>query len=280
MNRSETFIAARNSLWQTRLDLNAARSTFEWPRFEAFNWASEYFDYVAAGNSQPALQIVSDSEPAKCVSYAEMSRRSSQVAHFLQEHGLKPGDRILISLGNCVELWEATLAAIKLGITIIPASTLLLRDEIRDRVQRGRVNCVVTHDRLTERYEDLPSDIVKISVGGSIPNWARYENAAACTDTPIIAPAPGCNEALLLYFTSGTTAKAKLVQHSHVSYPIGHLTTMYWLACKRETCILISALLAGRNTRGRVYLRHGMHRVVFSRTNMSDSTPPNFCRTS
>ncbi len=32
-----------------------------------------------------------------------------------------------------------------------------------------------------------------------------------------------------MYFTSGTTAKPKLVLHSHQSYPVGHLSTMYWL---------------------------------------------------
>ena len=34
---------------------------------------------------------------------------------------------------------------------------------------------------------------------------------------------------LLLYFTSGTTARPKLVEHTHASYPVGHLSTMYWL---------------------------------------------------
>ncbi len=32
----------------------------------------------------------------------------------------------------------------------------------------------------------------------------------------------------MLYFTSGTTARPKLVEHTHVSYPVGHLATMYW----------------------------------------------------
>ncbi len=34
---------------------------------------------------------------------------------------------------------------------------------------------------------------------------------------------------LLLYFTSGTTSEPKLVLHSHQSYPVGHLSTMYWI---------------------------------------------------
>ena len=37
------------------------------------------------------------------------------------------------------------------------------------------------------------------------------------------------DETLLLYFTSGTTSKPKLVEHTHASYPAGHLSTMYWI---------------------------------------------------
>ena len=37
------------------------------------------------------------------------------------------------------------------------------------------------------------------------------------------------DDPLLLYFTSGTTARPKLVEHTHASYPVGHLSTMYWI---------------------------------------------------
>ena len=40
---------------------------------------------------------------------------------------------------------------------------------------------------------------------------------------------PGPGDPLLLYFTSGTTALPKLVAHTQVSYPVGHLSTMYWV---------------------------------------------------
>ncbi len=36
----------------------------------------------------------------------------------------------------------------------------------------------------------------------------------------------------MLYFTSGTTARPKLVEHTHTSYPIGHLATMYWIGLR------------------------------------------------
>src|SRR5439155_3716599 len=40
------------------------------------------------------------------------------------------------------------------------------------------------------------------------------------------------DDQVLLYFTSGTTAKPKMVLHSHRSYPIGHLSTMYWIGLR------------------------------------------------
>ena len=37
------------------------------------------------------------------------------------------------------------------------------------------------------------------------------------------------DDLLLVYFTSGTTSLPKIVEHTNVSYPIGHLSTMYWI---------------------------------------------------
>jgi acetyl-CoA synthetase len=79
------------------------------------------------------------------------------------------------------------------------------------------------------KFADLPGDYTKIAVGGAAPGWRRYEDGY---DMPAAFAADGetgAADPLLLYFTSGTTARPKLVLHSHQSYPVGHLTTMYWL---------------------------------------------------
>ena len=47
---------------------------------------------------------------------------------------------------------------------------------------------------------------------------------------------PRPTDRLLLYFTSGTTSRPKLVEHTQVSYPVGHLATMYWLGLRPATC--------------------------------------------
>ena len=113
------FRAARDFLLDQRDNYAAAYDQFRWPALTEFNWARDWFDGVLAAERphQPALWLVTaDSETQ--VSFAEMSRRSSQVAGWLREQRVRKGDRILLFLGNSVPLWEIMLAAAKIGASV------------------------------------------------------------------------------------------------------------------------------------------------------------------
>jgi acetyl-CoA synthetase len=231
MDPTRQFIAARDRLLELREDQDSAQREFRWPQFETFNWACDYFDVIAAGNGKPALRVVDDASGDETLSFEQLSRRASQVANFFAAQGIVPGDRLLLMLGNVVPLWETMLAAIKLGAVIIPATTLLERDDLRDRLARGAVKAVVTAAALAPRFEELPGNYLRIAVGEA-PGWTPY---ARSHDSPgEFAPraATRADDLLLLYFTSGTTARPKLVAHTQVSYPVGHLSTMYWVGLK------------------------------------------------
>jgi acetyl-CoA synthetase len=165
------------------------------------------------------------------LSFAQLSRRASQVANFFKAQGVGPGDRILIMLGNVVPLWETMLAAIKLGAVIIPATTLLERDDLADRMQRGAVKAIVTDAALTARFAEVAGAAVRIAVGAAA-GWISYANSREAPVEFTPAAATRADDLLFLYFTSGTTARPKLVAHTQVSYPVGHLSTMYWLGLK------------------------------------------------
>lgn len=229
MGDFERFVAVRDSLQRLRCAGPAACDGFEWPRFDHFNWATDYFDRMAADNERPALRVIDDQGGDETVSYAVMSGRSSQVANFLGSLGLVPGDHVLISLGNCVPLWEIVLAVIKLRLVMIPATTLLERDDLADRMARGAVKCVITHAQLAARFATAAASLVRISVDGAVPGWVDYAQSHDARRAFAAHGASPAGAPLLLYFTSGTTARPKLVEHSHVSYPIGHLSTMYWI---------------------------------------------------
>ncbi len=224
---AQAFRAARDILLRHRTDLAAAQAAFRWPALDRFNWALDYFDPMAAGNEQAALRIVGPDTDSS-VSFAALSARSNQVANFLRRAGVARGDRILMLLGNVQPLWEVMLAAMKLGAVVIPATTMLTEDDLRDRLARGRVRHVIAASELAPRFANLPGDYTTIAVGGA-PGWLDFAESAALPAAFEPEGETRASDPLLLYFTSGTTSKPKLVLHSHQSYPVGHLTTMYWI---------------------------------------------------
>jgi acetyl-CoA synthetase len=226
---AEAFLKARDFLFAHRSDHDAAYRDFRWPELDRFNWALDYFDPMARGNKQPALWIVDEGGGEAKISFAEMAEQSSRVANWLRGLGVKRGDRILLMLGNVVPLWEVMLAAMKLGAVVVPATTLLTRDDLLDRFARGRVKHVVTSADNTGKFADIAGGYTRIAVTGAAPGWQRYEDAYAAPAEFAPDGETRATDPLLLYFTSGTTAKPKLVLHSHQSYPVGLLTAMYWL---------------------------------------------------
>src|SRR3984893_3334427 len=223
------FIAARDFLLRHREDYATAYRDFTWPKFERFNWALDYFDVMARGNEQPALWLVDEDTDETKLSFAQLSERSNRIANALRALGVRRGDRILVMLGNVVPLWECMLAAMKLGAVIVPATTLLTRNDLADRFARGRVRHVIAGADAAAKFADLPGDYTRIVVGKEAPGWVRYEDGykAPAGFAPDGETRP--DDPVLLYFTSGTTATPKLVLHSHQSYPVGHLSTMYWI---------------------------------------------------
>jgi acetyl-CoA synthetase len=226
------FRVARDYLRTHREDYETAYRDFAWPRFDEFNWAIDWFDVVAhdPDNAERlALWIVEEDGTENRWTYPEMSGRSNQVANWLRRLGVRRGDRLILMLGNQGELWETILAAIKLGAVIIPASTLLGPADLTDRVERGAAKHVVARSVDAPKFDGVGGEYTRIAVGEPVEGWQSYSTAFA--ESPEFAPDGPTKAAdpLLLYFTSGTTAKPKLVQHTQESYPVGHLSTMYWI---------------------------------------------------
>jgi len=226
------FLAARDFLVVNREDYDTAYREFKWPVLDEFNWALDYFDVMAKENHRPALWVVNEDGGEIRISFSELSERSNRVANFLRGLGVRRGDAVLLMLGNVVPLWETMLACIKLGAVIIPATTLLTTEDLKDRFERGGVCHVVVGAADAGKFEPLPGDYRRIVVGGAAEGWVGFEQAYDAGPVFVSEGMTRATDPLLLYFTSGTTAKPKLVSHSHQSYPVGHLSTMYWLGLK------------------------------------------------
>jgi len=232
MNGREAFLHARDFLIQHRDDYATACRDFRWPALDTFNWALDYFDAYAVGNDQPALWIVEENGTETKVSFLELSRRSNQVANALRAMGVRRGDGVLIMLDNVLPLWEVMLACIKLGAVLVPSTLLLSQADLQDRIDRGGIRHLVVDAAQTAKFDGLDAGLTRISVGAKVPGWhdvSELYGGAASFEPDAVTRA---TDPMLLYFTSGTTAKPKLVVHTHQSYPVGHLSTLYWVGLR------------------------------------------------
>jgi acetyl-CoA synthetase len=226
------FYAAREFLFAHRDDYDTAYRDFRWPDLDTFNWALDHVDAVAADpvrGARRALWIVEQDGSEAYWTFAELAVRSNRVANRLRDWGVRRGDRVVLMLGNQVELWETLLAAMKLGAVVIPATTQLRAADVADRLDRGGARHVVVAASATEAFGDVAGDYTRIAVGGAPQGWLDYGAADAAPADFTPDGVTRADDPLLLYFTSGTTARPKLVEHTHASYPVGHLSTMYWI---------------------------------------------------
>jgi acetyl-CoA synthetase len=228
---SDTFREARDFLLANRTTYDVAYRDFKWPNVERFNWALDWFDAIAAGErrDQLALWVVFEDGTESKLTFRDLSDRSSQIANYYRELGVGRGDRVLVMLGNVPPLWETVLALIKLGAVILPATPLLSRDDLADRIERGGVRHIVCAADCASKFERVGQRCTRIVVGGPVREWQTYEDGYSASTKFKSEGETRANDLMQLYFTSGTTSKPKLVMHSHVSYPIGHLSTMYWI---------------------------------------------------
>jgi acetyl-CoA synthetase len=229
----EAFKAARDFLFAHRTDYRGAHAGFRWPQLDTFNYALDWFDAeLARGDSahRLALKIVGDG--AATATFAELSDRSSRIANGLRALGVKRGERILLMLGNVVPLWEVMLAAMKLGAVVIPASTLLTPTDLKDRFERGRVRHLVAYAADAPKFVGLDPTVTRIAVGDAPAGWHGYDDLLRGDARFTADGETRATDPMLLYFTSGTTSRPKLVEHSHQSYPVGHLITMYWIGLR------------------------------------------------
>ena len=232
MSDARAFLAARDFLLARRDRYADAYRDFRWPELGRFNWALDYFDPLARDNARTALWIVRDDGGEQRLSFADLAERSDRVANALRELGARRGDRLLLMLPNVAPTWETILACMKLGVVVIPATPQLTPADLADRFERGGVRHVVTDGDGALKFAGLPGGYTRLIAGSDLPGWTRSESAYEAPSAFVPDGETRASDPLLLYFTSGTTAKPKLVLHTHASYPVGHLSTMYWIGLR------------------------------------------------
>lgn len=227
------------ALFRTARDrMIAGLPTYDWPRETVFNWAVDWFDQVTPAE-RCALIVVQDGATRRAT-YGELRLASNRLANWLRAQGVAPGERVMVLMRNSFEYYALSLALMKLGAVIVPCFTSVPPAELTERMRHARIRHLAADEDLALSLAD--HEVPGLRLVANIPperapsGWLSLALADSC-DSDLLEPWRGTPDAPLMgFFTSGTTSRPKLVLHSHQSYPIGHLSSLYWQGIGPSDC--------------------------------------------
>lgn len=199
-----------------------------------FNWVKDVFEAINLQEHPDAKALVwTNGSETREYSFRKISLESNQLLNLLRRHGAVKQDNIFSLIPLLPENWLFYLTAIKGGYCLIPAAVALNVQDIVYRFKKVMPAIVVADLNNAEKMEEAEKIInknisLRILAKGTRPGWVSMDEIF---NEPIEAESAETlpDDPLFLFFTSGTTGMPKIVTHTHLSYPLGHLTTSAWI---------------------------------------------------
>ncbi|MBQ6239685.1 MAG: AMP-binding protein [Firmicutes bacterium] len=218
-------------------DENGTPISLTFKNTEHFNFAFDIMDAIAEKEPDKlAMLHISQDKTERRFTFRDIKRASNQCANYFKSLGIKKGDRVMLVLKRHYQFWFAMLALNKLGAIAIPAVNQLLQHDFEYRFEKAGISAIIcTADGDTAHQAELAaasSDTLKtkIIVNGTREGWRSFDEEYTLYSSHYnrTEDAPGGDDPLLMYFTSGTSGYPKIALHNH-KYPLGHFhTAKYW----------------------------------------------------
>jgi acyl-coenzyme A synthetase/AMP-(fatty) acid ligase len=219
------------------LDYEQTCREFRWEVPEHYNFAVDVVDRWGEDAQKLAMLWVNEQGDERRLTFRDFTARSNQVGNALRTMGIRKGERILILLPRLPEWWDAVLGIMKIGAISMPGTTLLTPKDVAYRLQAAEAVAVITDEEGASKVDQVagecPALRLKIVLAAEREGWVSYDRAVASAPATLKPEPTRGDEAMMIYFTSGTVGYPKMVLHTHVSYPVGHVITgKYWLDLK------------------------------------------------
>jgi 2-aminobenzoate-CoA ligase len=198
----------------------------QWPQFcydrpelvlpDALNLVAHLFEAARArGESgRPMLR-----SPTQTLSYAQAQAQVARITQVLmQDHGLVPGNRVLLRGGNSIGMALAWLAVVQAGLVAVTTMPMLRARELGDIIERSEPVFALCEERLLEELQLAQANypqLARIVSFDAAHRQGSLAQAAATKDGDLKPCATSADDIALMAFTSGTTGKPKAALHSH-----------------------------------------------------------------
>ena len=204
---------------------------------DKFNFAFDLVDALADREPEKlAMLHISEDKTERRFTFKDMKRLSNQCANYFKSLGIKKGDRVMLVLKRHYQFWFAMLGLHKLGAIAIPATCQLLEHDFEYRFNSAGVSAIIcTADGDVAHQVELAAEKCdslkhKLIVNGERDGWRNFDEEYPLYSTHYnrTDDAPGGDDKMLMYFTSGTSGYPKIAAHNF-KYPLGHFhTAKYW----------------------------------------------------
>ncbi|MBO3061451.1 acyl-CoA synthetase MbcS [Mammaliicoccus fleurettii] len=210
---------------------------------ETYNIVNEIEKHTA-DESKEAIVFEDVEGKVQTITYSKLIKNANRVGNIFKEHGLKKGDKVLILMPRSIKTYEIYIAALKLGIIIIPSSEMLRTKDLQHRITHGEVNAVVVIDQCTIEFEGIKefNQLTKFVVGSKQENWISIDDEIQEASEELVVDETKRDDVAILSYTSGTTGLPKAVIHTH-GWGYAHIQTApkHWLSITESDTVWATA---------------------------------------
>lgn len=232
-----------NKFVDTETDANGTPLSIKFKNAEKFNFAYDIIDAIAKKSPDKlALLHISRDKTERRFTFSEIKKLSCRSANYFKSLGIKKGDRVMLVLGRDYQFWYVMLGLQRIGAVAIPAMNQLLDHDFEYRFKAAGVKAIVctskgqAAEQVDIASKKCPELEHKIIVGENRDGWRNFDDECSLFSTHCdrTEETAGGDDAMLMFFTSGTTGYPKIAAHSY-KYALGHFhTAKYWHAVETD----------------------------------------------